>query len=216
MSVVSLDDLELALRRLPGVVAVGFVETDDLVLVEVQAGPDAYDDLARDATVLAAEHVGGRVAVEVVRWGDGGRPRARDARLRLVELTTDPGVGELSVRLARGDEEAIGRASTAGGLPAAVEATIVAVRTLRPRARRSCPAGRARSRPLPTGGSSWSRRSPTRSRARTAAAGRRGRHPHRGRRPRHPRRAEPHHQPRPLTPPTTRLRHFRYVSDALR
>ena len=59
MSVVSLDDLELALRRLPGVVAVGFVETDDLVLVELQAGPDAYDDLARDATVMAAEHVRG-------------------------------------------------------------------------------------------------------------------------------------------------------------
>jgi hypothetical protein len=131
VSLVSLDDLELSLRRLPGVVAVGFVETDDLVLVEVHAGPDAHEDVARDATLLAAEHVGGPVAVEVVRWGDGG-PHEPESRLRLVDLATDPGVGEVTVRLARGDEEALGRASTAGGLPAAVEATIVAVRTFLP------------------------------------------------------------------------------------
>jgi hypothetical protein len=131
VSVASLDTLELSLRRLPGVVAVGFVETDDLVLVELQAGPDAADDLARDATVLAAAHVRGAVAVEVVRWGDG-RPHEPESRLRLVDLATDPAVGEVVVRLARGDEEALGRASTAGGLPAAVEATIVAVRTFLP------------------------------------------------------------------------------------
>jgi hypothetical protein len=67
------------------------------------------------------------VAVEVVRWGDG-EPHEPESRLRLVELATDPGVGEVSVTLARGEEEATGRASTAGGLPAAVEATIDAVR----------------------------------------------------------------------------------------
>ena len=50
---VNLDELELELRRLPGVVAVGFVETDGVLVVELQAGADAYDDLARDATVLA-------------------------------------------------------------------------------------------------------------------------------------------------------------------
>ena len=131
MSIMSLDALELQLRHLTGVVAVGFVETDDLVLVEVQAGPDAYDDLARDATVLAAEHVRGPVAVEVVRWGDGG-PHQPETRLRLVDVTTDAGAGEVTVRLARGDDEALGRASTAGGLPAAVEATVVAVRTFLP------------------------------------------------------------------------------------
>lgn len=131
MSVVSLDALELQLRRLTGVVAVGFVETEDLVLVEIQAGPDAPDHLARDATVLAAEHTRGPLAVEVVRWGDGG-PHEPQARLRLVDVATDPGIGEVSVRLARGDDEALGRASTAGGLPAAVEATIVAIRTFLP------------------------------------------------------------------------------------
>jgi hypothetical protein len=128
---VSLDALELQLRRLAGVVAVGFVETDDLVVIEVQAGPDAYDDLARDATMLAAEHVRGPVAVEIVRWGDGG-PHVAEARLQLVDVTTDAGAGEITVRLARGEEEAQGRASTAGGLPAAVEATVVAVRSFVP------------------------------------------------------------------------------------
>ena len=131
MSVVSLDELELQLRRLDGVVAVGFVATDELTLIEVQAGPDAYEELARDATVLAAAHVQGPVAVEVVRWGDGG-PHTPETRLRLVDIATDPAAGDLTVRLARGEEEALGRASTAGGLPAAVEATIAAVRTFLP------------------------------------------------------------------------------------
>jgi hypothetical protein len=128
---VTLDELEIHLRRLPGVVAVGFVQADGLLVVEVQAGPEAYDDLARDATVLAAEHANGPVAVEIVRWGDGG-PHEHETRLRLVEITTDPAAGELSVRLARDEEEAVGRASTAGGLPAAVEATVYAVRALLP------------------------------------------------------------------------------------
>jgi hypothetical protein len=131
MSVVSLDQLELQLRHLAGVVAVGFVDTDDVLLIEIQAGPDAYDDLARDATVLAAEHVRRPIAVEVVRWGDGG-PHVPEARLRVVDVVTDPAAGEIVVHLSRGEEEAAGRASTAGGLPAAVEATIVAVRTFLP------------------------------------------------------------------------------------
>jgi hypothetical protein len=131
MSMVSLDDLELQLRRIKGVLAVAFVDTDDLVLIEVQAGPDADDDLAREATLLAARHVQGPLAVEVVRWGDGG-PHTPEARLKLIALTTDPSVGEITVVLARGEEEASGRASTAGGLPAAVEATVAAVRAFLP------------------------------------------------------------------------------------
>ena len=131
MTSASFDQLELLLRRLRGVLAVGFVEADDVLVVEIQAGDEAYDELARDATVLALEHTGRPVSVEVVRWGDGPPPQ-RESRLRVVELTTDPAAGELTVRLARGDEEAIGRASTASGLPAAVEATVYAVRTFLP------------------------------------------------------------------------------------
>ena len=127
----SLDALELELRRLRGVVAVGFVETDDLLLVEIQADSEAYEDLPRDAVVLASEHASGPVAVEVVRWGDGD-PQEREARLRFLEITTDPAAGQLSVRLAHDDQEAVGRASTASGLPAAVEATVYAIRAFLP------------------------------------------------------------------------------------
>ena len=100
--------------------------------------------------------------------GDGG-PHEPEPRLRLVDLATDPGAGEVTVRLARGDDEALGRASTAGGLPAAVEATIVAVRTFVPRLP-YLPGWARTVETTPTGGSWWSRRSPTRSPAPIAAA----------------------------------------------
>lgn len=127
----SLDDLELELRRLPGVVAVGFSETEGLVIVELQVGPDAADELAREASTLAAQHLGSPTAVEIVRWGDGA-PGPNETRLRLVEVTTDPAAGELAVHLARGDERAVGRASSAHGLLGVVEATVFAVRTFLP------------------------------------------------------------------------------------
>jgi hypothetical protein len=128
---VSLDALELELRKLPGVLAVGFVEDDAGVLVEVQAGRDADFELPSQVMSLAAAAVDRPVLVQVVRWGDAG-PHEPESRLRLVEITTDPGAGELSVRLARGEEEAVGRASTTSGLLSAVEATVYAVRTYLP------------------------------------------------------------------------------------
>ena len=127
----SIDELEVELRKLQGVVAVAFVETDGLLLIEVQAAPDAPDDLARVATGVAVEHSGGTVAVEVVRWGDGG-PHVPEARLRLVEIGTDLTAGTLLVRLAHDDEESVGRAPTEHGLLSAVEATVYAVRAFLP------------------------------------------------------------------------------------
>ncbi|MFI5054067.1 MAG: hypothetical protein ACHQDE_06870 [Acidimicrobiia bacterium] len=127
----NLDELELEIRKLPGVIAVGFVEGDGGLLVEVQAGPDASSDLPHDVSRLAAEHHGGPGVVEIVRWADGG-PRDAEARLRLVEITTDPAAGELTVRLARGDATAVGRAATTSGLLSAVEATVYAMRTFLP------------------------------------------------------------------------------------
>lgn len=127
----NLDALELELRRLPGVLAVGFAEARGITIVELQAGPEADDGLARDATLLACERLGQPIAVEIVRWGDGP-PRPGEARLRVLDVTTDPAAGELAVHLARDDERAIGRASTAHGLLAVVEATVYAVRTFLP------------------------------------------------------------------------------------
>jgi len=127
----SLDELELELRRLRGVLAVGFQESDGLLLVELQAGPDAYPELARDATLIANQGAVGPVAVEVVRWGDRASA-PRETRLRLVEITNDPAVGQLQVRLALGDDEGVGRASTDHGLLAPVEATVAAIRVFLP------------------------------------------------------------------------------------
>ena len=63
----NVDELELALRGLPGVVAVGFTEADGVFIVELQAGAETYDELARDATVLAAR---------ARHWPGRGRARA--------------------------------------------------------------------------------------------------------------------------------------------
>ena len=81
---VSLDELELVLRTLPGVRAVGFVEGDGLLMIEIQAGADAEETLARDATLRAHQHATGPVAVEVVRWGGGIEP-VKDGRVQLVD-----------------------------------------------------------------------------------------------------------------------------------
>ncbi|MFI5048192.1 MAG: hypothetical protein ACHQIG_14085, partial [Acidimicrobiia bacterium] len=124
----SLDELELALRALTGVIAVGFVEIDGLLVVEVQVGAGAAETIARDAVLRAHEHAGQPVAVEVVRWGGDVEP-VPDVRLRLVAVTTDPQAGELTVRLALGEEQAVGRAPMERGIFAAVEATVYAVRT---------------------------------------------------------------------------------------
>lgn len=127
----SIDELEVELRKLQGVVAVAFVETDGLLVIEVQAAPDAPESLARTATEVAVEHSGGTIAVEVVRWGDGG-PHVPEARFRVVEVGTDLTVDTLLVRLARDDEESVGRAPTEHGLLSAVEATVYAVRAFLP------------------------------------------------------------------------------------
>ena len=128
----SLDDLELELRRMPGVLAVGFAETEGLVDRRAPGRPrrrrrlgargnDARDEAPRAVPPRSRSSAGATV-----------HPGPNETRLRLVEVTTDPAAGELAVHLARGDERAIGRASSAHGLLGVVEATVFAVRTFLP------------------------------------------------------------------------------------
>jgi hypothetical protein len=126
-----LEELELELRRLRGVLSVGFTDTPGLLVVELQTGPEADDDVARAATLLVDARAGRRAVVEVVRWGDGP-PAPREQRLRLVDVTADPAAGDLAVHLACGEDEAIGRAATPHGLLGVVEATVHAIRTFLP------------------------------------------------------------------------------------
>jgi hypothetical protein len=126
-----LDELEFELRGLHDVISVGFDDAPDLLVVELQAGPDADDDVARAATRIVDARLTRRAAVEVVRWGDGP-PTSRDTRLRLVDVTTDPAVGDIAVYLAHGDDRAVGRAPSAHGLLGVVEAAVYAIRTFVP------------------------------------------------------------------------------------
>ncbi len=65
----SLDDLELELRKLPGVRATGFTERDDVLFVQVHMGSDAVDAAVPfQATRIAYRHSERPVAVELVRW----------------------------------------------------------------------------------------------------------------------------------------------------
>ena len=76
----SIDDLELELRKLPGVCAAGFDEHDDLLLVQLHISESA-ERLARSertehsdqplpisASRIAARHSDRPVTLEVVRW----------------------------------------------------------------------------------------------------------------------------------------------------
>jgi hypothetical protein len=68
---ISLDDLELELRKLPGVKAAGFDEREDMLLVQLHVGDkvDAPDHpVPIDASRIVARHIEERTAVEIVRW----------------------------------------------------------------------------------------------------------------------------------------------------
>jgi hypothetical protein len=65
----NLDDLELELRKLPGVRAAGFTERDDMLLVQVQvSGEEPSANLSHQAARIAYRHADKPVALEVVRW----------------------------------------------------------------------------------------------------------------------------------------------------
>lgn len=73
----SIDDLELELRKLPGVRAAGFEDNDDMLLVQlhVESRAETVDRSHRgdlpvpvSASRIAARHSDRPVAVEVVRW----------------------------------------------------------------------------------------------------------------------------------------------------
>jgi hypothetical protein len=67
----TLDDLELELRKLPGVKAAGFDEREDVLLVQLHVG-DKIDSpehpVPIEASRIVARHVEERTAVEIVRW----------------------------------------------------------------------------------------------------------------------------------------------------
>ena len=89
----SLDDLELELRKLPGVRAAGFDEREDVLLIQLHVTAEAAEQqpVPISASRIAARHSDRPVAVEVVRWRDltarAGAPTGQ---------TTDAGVVDLA------------------------------------------------------------------------------------------------------------------------
>jgi hypothetical protein len=153
----SLDDLELELRKLPGVRAAGFEERDDMLLVQLHVGERAErtdQPLPVSASRIAARHSDRPVAVEVVRWRSApavaptptpaiaaptptpndevseGEGEGESRRARLLAVLAFPDTDELEVHLILEGKRTIGRATASAGLVGAVEATIDAIRGL--------------------------------------------------------------------------------------
>lgn len=155
------DDLELELRKLPGVRAAGFIDRDDLLLVQVQVmGNDPPANLPLQATRIAYRHSEKPVAMEIVRWRDVSAPTLADAesrpevptrpvvaavaapdeqddgehgeRVRLLAVLTFPDTDELEVHLTHGGRRIIGRAVASKGALGVVEATIDGLRAFAP------------------------------------------------------------------------------------
>jgi hypothetical protein len=151
----SLDDLELELRKLPGVRAAGFEERDDVLLVQLHItdkGERTDQPVPVSASRIAARHSDRPVAVEVVRWrstpalaapavvpatvpatapsGEEEAEAGASRRARLLAVLAFPDTDELEVHLILEGRRTIGRAAASNGLVGAVEATIDAIRGL--------------------------------------------------------------------------------------
>jgi hypothetical protein len=155
----SLDDLELELRKLPGVRAAGFEERDDMLLVQlhITEKTERLDQpIPVSASRIAARHSDRPVAVEIVRWrsepvsaGAAALVAAEavadlevhydephelreeeERRARLLAVLAFPDTDELEVHLILEGKRTIGRAAASNGLVGAVEATIDAVKGL--------------------------------------------------------------------------------------
>jgi hypothetical protein len=150
--VTTLDDLELELRKLPGVHSAGFEERDDVLLIQLHAGSErGAQPLPVAATRIAARHSDRPVAVEVVRWrnapevrnaaaapealaaGTSAAPREpsfdeeSSLRPRLLAVLAFPDTDEVEVHLILEGRRTIGRAPGSRGLVGVAEATIEAL-----------------------------------------------------------------------------------------
>jgi hypothetical protein len=158
MSDLILDDLELELRKLPGVRSAGFDARDELLIIQLHVVPGTTSEtsLPVAATRIAARHADRPVAVEVVRWREmpaerapapapsasadadaapeaEAKPKAEEepkstGRMRLLAVLSFPDTDELEVHLILDGKRTIGRAPASRGLLAALDATLAAIR----------------------------------------------------------------------------------------
>ena len=125
-------ELELELRRLPGVSFVGLEQRgDDLAvqLLAVGAAPDAVDDLRDRSSRLARAFVAGPVdiSIDIGTW----ETAVANERVELLAVLPSPDGIEVEVHLAFGDQRTVGRGRTGLGPSEAAAATLDALRSLR-------------------------------------------------------------------------------------
>jgi hypothetical protein len=145
----NLDELELELRKLPGICWVAFSELGDRLVVQLHAIDDAHNDLALEASQIAARHCDVPVAIDLVRWmtppaneraglddamwqSNGssalGSTGVREPPFEVLRVRTLVDTDEVEVHLGHGRTRTIGRAPVARGLLGTVEATLEAIR----------------------------------------------------------------------------------------
>ena len=126
------DTLELELRRLPGVVGVGYSDEGDTVVLHVladipHAGPS---ELRRQVSQRARAHLDRPLVIELEDMTVAGSPPVRyPARVRLEGVRVEKFSQELDVHLALGNRRAVGRGE-AGSPAEAAAATLEALATL--------------------------------------------------------------------------------------
>jgi hypothetical protein len=102
----TLDDLELELRKLPGVHSAGFEERDDVLLIQLHAGSERGDQpLPVAASRIAARHSDRPVAVEVVRWRNPPEVRPAPAAVPEPAGTKAGGEGAAAAGESEGEGE---------------------------------------------------------------------------------------------------------------
>lgn len=126
----ALDVLELELRRLPGVVGVGYSDEGDTVVLHVLADVPAAgpSELRRQVSQRARAHLDKPLVIELEDMADQGTPR-RPARVRLEGVRIDGFSQELDVHLGLGAHRVVGRGQ-AGSPADAAAATLDALAEL--------------------------------------------------------------------------------------
>ena len=125
-------ELELELRRLPGVSFVATEDRGDVLIVQIVAAAavgDAVDELRKRAERIGRAHVSGAVNVVI----DSGAAEAGPERERVQLLAVLPSADgtEIEVHLAFGPDRTVGRGSSDAGPAEAATATLEALRGLR-------------------------------------------------------------------------------------
>lgn len=127
----ALDILELELRRLPGVVGVGYSDEGDTVVLHVLADvPDAGPtELRRQVSQRARAHLDKPLVIELEDLDDQSATTRRPVRVRLEGVRVDGFSQELDVHLGLGTRRVIGR-GRAGSPADAAAATLDALAEL--------------------------------------------------------------------------------------